>query len=139
MKLIQKIFIKIKDYFTANQGRKIFFYGLLMTFVGFILFALTHSVGIRMFMILGLVAAGVGTLWDSMYSRYFFLKKIRDIQYEHLKSVYEKQEAGEAVEMTPTFTDEEKKYLRRRKWSFVTAIIFKVFLLIALFSLLLGM
>lgn len=138
MKLIQKIFIKIKDYFTANQGRKIFFMGLVATIVGFILFALTRSTGIRMIAMFALITAGVGTLWDTMYSRYLFLKKIRDIQYEHLKSIYDKQEAGETVEMTPTFTDKEKNYLRRRKWSFVLAIIFKVFLLIALFSLLLG-
>lgn len=138
MKLIQKIFIKIKDYFTANQGRKIFFMGLVATIVGFILFALTRSTGIRMIAMFALITAGVGTLWDTMYSRYIFLKKIRDIQYEHLKSIYDKQEAGETVEMTPTFTDKEKNYLRRRKWSFVLVIIFKVFLLIALFSLLLG-
>jgi len=78
-----------------------------------------------------------GTLWDSMQSRVFFLRKIRDIQYDHLKTIYEKQEAGEPVAMTSTFSDDEKKFIRRRKWRFIFEILFKVLLLITLFSLLL--
>ena len=60
------------------------------------------------------------------------------MQYEHLKEITDKQAAGEDVVMTPTFSDEEKSYLRRRKWNFVFAILFKVLLVIALFSLLLS-
>ena len=138
-KFFQNAFTKIKDYFTANTGCKIFFFGLVTTAVCFVLYALTRVQLAYMVTVSALVAAGVGTLWDSMLTRYNFLKRIREIQYEHLKEIYEKQEAGETVEVTATFTDEEKRYIRRRKWGYIFAILFKVGLLIALFSLLLSM
>ena len=152
----QNTFTKIKDYFTANIGRKIFFFGSLATVIGFTIFGIinlslpqlkNHSLYYPLMnlnlvlwyiSLIGLVAAGVGTLWDSMYTRYLFLKKVRDIQYNHLKEIYDKQGAGENVEMTATFSTEEKRYLRRRKWTFIGVILFKLFLVIALFSLLLG-
>jgi len=155
-KFFQNAFTKLKDYFTANVGRKIFFFGTLVMLVGFTLyaclrFALLNSAtwassafidelmfATRMIALLAGVVAGAGTLWDSMYSRYLFLKKIRDIQYEHLKAMHEKESQGEIVDFTPTFSEEEKKYLRRRKWGFVFIILFKVGLVIALFSLLLN-
>lgn len=154
-KFFQNAFTKLKDYFTANSGRKIFFFGTLVMLVGFTLyaclrFALLNSAtesslligevmfATRMIALLAGVVAGAGTLWDSMYSRYLFLKKIRDIQYEHLKAMHEKESQGEIVDFTPTFSEEEKKYLRRRKWGFVFIILFKVGLVIALFSLLLN-
>ena len=136
-KFLQTIFTKIRDYFTANTGRKIFFFGLLVTLISLILYA---AVPFQFFLILGLMAltvAGFGTLWDSMAARYFFLKKIKEIQYDHLKEINDKQTAGEDVAFTPTFSPEEKRYLRRRKWSFVLVIIFKVAVMIGLFSLLL--
>ena len=153
----QNAFTKIKNYFTANTGRKIFFFGGLVATLGLIVLAtlylsLTHlrdhslyfalrelKVGIWYFTLISLVVAGVGTLWDSMYTRYLFLKKVRDMQYNHLKEIYEKQDAGEAVEMTSTFSEDEKKYIRRRKLGFIGIIIFKVAAVIALFSLLLGL
>lgn len=128
---------KIKDYFTANTGRKIFFFGLLLTIFGFILFIFFHIFLVRTAVMLGLVVTGFGTLWDSMYTRYLFLQKVRDMQYQHLKEVYDQQAAGEGVEMTPTFSDEEKRYLRRRRWGFFFIILFKTILLLTLFSLLL--
>ena len=154
-KFFQNAFTKLKDYFTANVGRKIFFFGTLVMLVGFTLYAclrfalLNSTTGsssligevmftTRMIALLAGVVAGAGTLWDSMYSRYLFLKKIRDIQYEHLKAMHEKESQGEIVDFTPTFSEEEKKYLRRRKWGFVFIILFKVGLVIALFSLLLN-
>ena len=138
MKFFQTAFTKIKDYFTANTGRKIFFYGIIATILSFALYSIFHIEMVYMAAVLSLVLAGAGTLWDTMYARYLFLKKIRDMQYEHLKDINEKQLAGEDVAITPTFTDEEKLYLRRRKWGFVFMIIFKVGLVIALFSLLLA-
>lgn len=138
MGTIQKVFTRMKDYFTANVGRKIFFFGVLVTTLVFILYAVLRLYALYFLAVMALIAAGVGTLWDSMYSRYLFLKKIRDIQYEHLKGITDKQAAGEDVMITPTFTDEEKVYLRRRKWNFVLTIIFKLGLVIALFSLLLS-
>ena len=137
MKFIKTAFTKIRDYFTANSGRKIFFFGLLVTTLVFSLYAAARVEFLRVLGLIALLAVGVGTLWDSMYSRYLFLKKIRDMQYEHLKEITDKQAAGEDVPMTSTFSAEEKGYLRRRKWWFVLVIIFKVFLVIALFSLLL--
>ena len=139
MKFLRTAFTKIKDYFTANQGRKIFFFGIVATILIFSLYAITRIPALRMVGILAVLVGGCGTLWDSMYSRYLFLKKIRDIQYEHLKEIADKQAAGEDVAVTATFSDTEKAYLRRRKWGFVMMIIFKVALVIALFSLLLGM
>ncbi len=137
MKFIKTAFTKIRDYFTANSGRKIFFFGILATILIFSLYAIVRTEGLRVVGLFALVGIGVGTLWDSMYSRYLFLKKIRDMQYEHLKEITDKQAAGEDVLMTPTFSDEERGYLRRRKWWFVLVILFKLFLVIALFSLLL--
>ena len=152
----QNAFTKIKDYFTANQGRKIFFWGLVATILTLMIDCVCRVVLIfstdgemqyflaqvifvlRIAEAIALLVAGVGTLWDSMQSRYFFLKKMRDIQYEHLKSIYEKQTAGENVVMTATFSDEENRYLKRKKRAYVWTIIFKVFVVIALFSLLLG-
>lgn len=127
----------MRDYFTANRGRKIFFFGILATTLIFCLYAIVRVDVLRIFCIMALIAIGVGTLWDSMYSRYLFLKKVQEIQYEHLKEIADKQEAGEEVLITPTFSDEEKRYLRFKKTGFVFIIIMKVFLLIALFSLLL--
>lgn len=138
-KIFQNAFTKIKDYFTANTGCKIFFFGLVATAICFVLYGLTRAQFFYMVIIFALVVAGVGTLWDSMLTRYNFLKRIREIQYEHLKETYEKQAAGENVEITATFTDDEKRYIRHRKWGFVITILFKVGLLIALFSLLLSM
>ncbi len=153
----QNTFTKIKNYFTANTGRKIFFFGGLVAFLGFTVYGILrlclphmtdHSlfyalkdlnVGIWYITLISLVVAGVGTLWDSMYTRYLFLKKVRDMQYRHLKEIYEKQDAGEAVELTSTFSEDEKKYLRRRKWGFIGMIFFKLAAVIALFSLLLGL
>ncbi|MBO4823361.1 MAG: hypothetical protein J5580_02225 [Clostridia bacterium] len=138
MKFIKTAFSKIRDYFTANQGRKIFFWGIIASVLIFTIYFVTQ---ISVFRVLGIVAIlmmGMGTLWDSMYSRYLFLKKIRDIQYEHLKEIADKQAAGENVVITATFSDEEKSYLRRRKWWFILMILFKVILVIALFSLLLA-
>ena len=137
MKFIRIAYTRIKDYFTANQGRKIFFLGLLATLLMFGLYRILGFEFFRMIGLLSLLGAGFGTLWDSMYSRYLFLKKIRDMQYEHLKEIYDKQDAGESVAFTPTFSDEEKRYLRRRKIMFILIILFKVGLVIALFSLLL--
>ncbi len=137
MKFLNTAFTKIRDYFTANQGRKIFFFGIVSTILVFILYSITRISGLRAVLIFMVLIGGVGTLWDSMYTRYQFLKKVRDMQYEHLKDIADKQETGEDVVITPTFTDSEKKYLRRRKWNFVLVIMLKVFLIIALFPLLL--
>lgn len=126
----------MKDYFTANVGRKIFFFGLVATILNFILYALAHLSFFYALVLFALLVTGVGTLWDSMLTRYEFLKKIREIQYDHLKDITDRQAAGENIVLTPTFTDEEKRYLRRRKWWFVLIIMFKVGLVIALFSLL---
>lgn len=152
----QNTFTKIKDYFTANNGRKIFFFGILFGLTSLVLYTVVRLIlpqlvgqslyyalaylktGLWYIILICLVVAGIGTLWDSMYTRYLFLKKIRDMQYTHLKEVYEKQEAGESVEMTATFSEEETKYLRRRKWGFIFIIMFKLLFVIALFSLLLG-
>lgn len=138
MKFIRTVFTKIKDYFTTNIGRKIFFFGLIATALCFIVYRILDVQFFYIAAIFALAVAGIGTLWDSMYSRYLFLKKIREIQYTHLKEIADKQEAGESVAITPTFTDDEKRYLRRRKWTFVMMILFKVGLVIALFSLLLS-
>lgn len=137
-RFIQNTFTKIVDYFTANTGRKIFFWGSVVALLSFILALVLRIPAIRTLAMLAIIVAGIGTLWDSMQARYNFLKKVRDIQYEHLKTIHEKQMAGEAVEMTSTFSEQEKKYLRRRKWGFVFVILFKVGLVIALFSLLLA-
>ena len=152
-KFIQNTFTKIRDYFTANIGRKIFFWGLFSMVLCFTIWGVCRLVfpvldsgaqkfvwsvaQIARFMAMGamFVMAG-GTLWDSMQSRVYFLKKIRDIQYDHIQTIYEKQQAGEAVEMTSTFTLEEKKYIRRRKWKFIFVILFKVLIVMVLFSLL---
>ncbi len=138
-KFFQNAFTKIKDYFTANTGCKIFFFGLVATALCLCLYALTRVQFAYMAAIFALVVAGIGTLWDSMLTRYNFLKRVREIQYEHLKEAYDRQVAGENVEITPAFTDDEKRYIRRRKWGYVFTILFKVGLLIALFSLLLSM
>lgn len=136
---IQNVFTKIKNYFTANLGRKIFFYGLILSLVSIVLYLIIRVAMMRILITLSFVVAGFGTLWDSMYTRYLFLKKIREIQFNHLSDLHSRQEAGEDVVITATFSPEEKKYLRRRKWGFVFIILFKVVLLIALFSLLLRM
>lgn len=138
MEFIKTAFTKIRDYFTANTGRKIFFFGIISTTLFFLLYGVFRFEFLYVIAMLALAVTGIGTLWDSMYSRYLFLKKVRDMQYEHLKEITDKQAAGENVVMTPTFSDEEKSYLRRRKWNFVFAILFKVLLVIALFSLLLS-
>ena len=138
MEFIKTAFTKIRDYFTANTGRKIFFFGIIVTTLIFLLYGVFRFEFLYVIAMLALAVTGIGTLWDSMYSRYLFLKKVRDMQYEHLKEISDKQAAGEDVVMTPTFSDEEKSYLRRRKWNFVFAILFKVLLVIALFSLLLS-
>ena len=138
-RFFQNAFTKLKDYFTANLGCKIFFYGLITTTLFFILYAFTHLQLLYIAGVLALVVTGAGTLWDSMQKRTYFLKKVRDMQYEHLKTIHEKQSVGEEVAMTPTFTDEEARYIRRRKWGFILIILFKVGLMIALFSLLLSM
>ena len=146
----------MKDYFTANQGRKIFFWGLFAMTVALLMqggillaklpvtdyetreFLEACAKFLRYVIIIALLFVSVGTMWDSMQSNYYFRKKVAEMQYNHLKEVYEKQEAGENVVMTPAFNDDEKKYLRRKKWWFVLVIIFKAFLVIALFSLLLA-
>ena len=155
-KFFQNAFTKLKDYFTANSGRKIFFFGGLTALIGLISYiaidlCLPGLKGDSLYfplqefnhtlwylVLIGFVVAAVGTLWDTMYTRYLFLKKVRDMQYEHVKAIYDQQDAGEFVEMTPTFSGEEKKYLQRRKWNFVLIILFKLGIVIALFSLLLG-
>lgn len=139
MQFFQNLFTKIDDYFTANQGRKIFFYGIIATAVSFTLYVCFYFQFFYVLSMFSLVVLAVGTLWDSMYTRYLFLKKIQELQYNHLKEITDKQSAGENVVMTPTFTEDEKRYLRRRKWIFVMVIFFKVALVIALFSLLLHM
>ena len=138
MKFYQTAFTKIRDYFTANSGRKIFFFGLIAALLSFALMLFLQLRILIVVVVLALTVAGFGTLWDSMYSRYLFLKKIREMQYDHLKTIYDQQTAGEDVVVTPTFTDDEKRYLRRRKWGFVFVILFKAGLVIALFSLLLS-
>ena len=136
MKFFRVVFTKMKDYFTANLGRKIFFYGLVATILNLIFYALFRLSFFYALVLFALLVTGVGTLWDSMLTRYEFLKKVREIQYNHLKDITDRQAAGENIVLTPTFTDEEKRYLRRRKWWFVLIILFKVGLVIALFSLL---
>ena len=138
MNWLRTAFTKVKDYFTANLGRKIFFFGIIATIFGFVLYTCFHIFLVRTLAVLGLVVAGAGTLWDSMLERYVFLQKVRDLQYAHLKETYDKQAAGEDVVMTPTFSDEEARYVRRRQWGFVFTIIFKAGVVLALFSLLLS-
>ena len=150
----QNNFTKIKDYFTANMGRKIFFWGLIIAIFGFIVFGVCRlalpTISDSFYFVvvqlinavwvltkIAMVVAGVGTLWDSMDARVQFLKKVKEIQYNHLKTIHEKQQAGESVEMTATFSDKEKRYLSGRKWSFIFIILLKVCIVIALFSLLL--
>ena len=88
-------FTKIKDYFTANTGRKIFFFGLMFATFVFIVFLGLRLILInngssqffvireilsylRYFLLLAFAVAGVGTLWDSMQSRVYFLKKVQE-------------------------------------------------------------
>ena len=124
---MKKIFTKVKDYFTANACRKVFFLGLVLALVMFILFWTTGRLVVFSWgaMTAALVAM-VASMIDSMQARVHFARQVKAMQYEHLQNLYAQQQAGAAVVLTPTFTPAEKKYLNRKKWGFVVAILLKL-------------
>lgn len=132
---MRKIFTKIKDYFTANSCRKIFFFGLVL---GLLIFFANVFIGLYALQVLGalccIVAVGA-SLVDSMQVRVVFLRQIKQMQYDHLQEIFDQQQAGKDVPVTPTFTDAEKKYLKRKKWAYVGAIFLKLAFVICLFFL----
>lgn len=124
---MKKIFTKVKDYFTANYCRKIFFFGVIFALVTLILYLVTDYLAAFLYIaMLSALIAMVASMIDSMQARRVFLNKIKEMQYEHLQTIYNQQQAGQAVALTPTFTPEESKYLRRKKWEFVLAILLKL-------------
>lgn len=132
---MKKIFTKIKDYFTANNCRKIFFFGLLF---GLLIFLVNILVKLAALRILGalccLVALGASMV-DSMQARVVFLRQVKQMQYDHLQEIFDQQQSGQNVPVTPTFSDAEKKYIKRKKWAYTGAILFKLAFVISLFFL----
>lgn len=124
---MKKIFTKVKDYFTANPCRKVFFFGAVLALVMLILYWVTgfNVAFLWVTMVCALVAL-IASMIDSMQARMVFVRQVKAMQYDHLQNLYEQQQAGQAVVMTSAFTPEEKKYIRRKKWEFVLAIILKL-------------
>ena len=124
---MKKIFTKVKDYFTANACRKVFFLGLVFALVLFILYlAVGYFAPLLWVSMFAALVALIASMIDSMQARRVFLRQVKAMQYDHLQAVYQQQQAGQAAVMTPTFTPEESKYLRRKKWEFVLTILLKL-------------
>lgn len=122
---MKKIFTKVWEYFTASACRKVFFLGVLATVVSLILYVTTGVAALGMLtMLFGAVTAGT-TMVDSMQARITFVRQVKAMQYEHLQKIYEQQQAGQAVAVTGTFTPDETKYIRRKKWSYLVLILLK--------------
>ena len=66
MEFIKTAFTKIRDYFTANTGRKIFFFGIIATTLIFLLYGVFRFEFLYVIAMLTLAVTGSGTLWDSM-------------------------------------------------------------------------
>lgn len=133
---MKKIFTKIKHYFTANPCRKIFFLGLLLALLLYGSNIFFQATSLKMLGLLCLIVAIGASLVDTMLARTTFVRKVKEMQYEHLQEVFEKQQAGEAVPVTTTFSPSEKKYIKRKKWAFIGLIVLKMIILLCLFPLL---
>ena len=137
---MKKIFTKVKDYFTVNACRKVFFVGAVFALVMLILYLTTGYLEAFLWLTLvSVLVAMVTSMIDSMQSRTVFVRQVKAMQYEHLQTIYQQQQAGQTVAMTSAFTPEEKKYIKRKKWEFVLAIIFKLALCLALISGMIGL
>lgn len=133
-----KIFTKLKDYFTANVCRKIFF---MATVIGLLIYAANLVVDrgeLNTFGTICLLIAIVMSMVDTMIVRRHFLLKVKEMQYAHLDEINRLQQAGQPVEITPTFSPQEKRFLRHKRWGFIAVILLKLGLVFALISLLLA-
>lgn len=106
-----------------------------------LIFIFNYFVGFVAFRALGVLActvALVATLIDSMQGYRAFARRVKQMQYDHLQEIFDQQEAGQDVAVTPTFSPAEKKYIKQKKWSQIGFIIIKLFFVIGLFFLLLS-
>ena len=134
---MKKIFTKVKDYFTANACRKVFFLGTVLALVMLILFWATGLIAAFIWVAtVSALVALIASMVDSMQARTAFIRQVKAMQYDHLQTIYQQQQAGQAVAVTPTFSPEEKKYIKRKKWEFVLAIILKLAFCLVFISLL---
>lgn len=133
-----KFFTKIKDYFTANVCRKIFF---MAAVIGVLLYIGSFAFGEMMLQTFGticLLIAMIMSMVDTMIVRRHFLLKVKEMQYAHLDKINQMQQAGQSVEITSTFSPQEKRFLRRKRFGFLAVILLKLGLVLALISLLLA-
>ncbi len=132
---MKKIFTKVKDYFTANACRKVFFCGLLITTVTLVLYLLLGRLtALRLLTVMFAVVTTGASMVDSMRARMVFVRQVKAMQYEHVQKLYAQQQAGQAVTMTATFSHDEAKYIRRKKWGFVAVILLKLGFCLAFIS-----
>ena len=126
----------MKDYFTVNSYRKIFFIGLILGLVLSVWGSVASVWALRMAGALVLAMALIASVADSFQQYNYFNQQVKAMQMEHIQHIVEQQEAGADISMTPTFSPVEKKYIRKRRWGFVGQIILKLSLIIIIFSLL---
>lgn len=135
---MKQFFNRMKDYFTVNIYRKIFFIGMIL---GILLVAWGGVAGVwalRMSGSMVLAMALIASIVDTFQQYGYFNQQVKAMQMEHIQHIVEQQEAGAAVFMTPTFSHAEKKYIRNRRWGYLGKIILKIALIIIIFSLLVG-
>ena len=137
---MKKIFTKVKDYITATACRKVFFFGIIFTLVMLTLYLTTGYLDVFLWATLAGALVTVGaSMVDSMQMRITFIRRVKAMQYDHVQTLYAKQQAGEAVTMTSAFSHEERKYIRRKKWEFVLAIILKLAFCLVFLSVMAGL
>jgi hypothetical protein len=126
----------IKDYFTANIYRKIFFFCMGISIVLAVISAFVAQEIMLLTSAAVLVIAITGSLIESMTDRVEFCRRVVDIQREHYEKVIKSGEDKSPEGIPATFTVDEYNYVKKKKRNFVLWILFKAALILILFTLL---
>jgi 5-bromo-4-chloroindolyl phosphate hydrolysis protein len=130
------VIIRIKDYFTANIYRKVFFSCFGLSIICAIITAFTAAEFMLSVSVVLLITAIFGSLIDTMLSRVDFNRRVVDIQRKHYEKIIQNGEDKNGGEIPSTFTADEYNYIKKKKINHVLMIMLKTSLILILFVLL---
>lgn len=120
------IFRRTYEYFVQTKVHKVFFFSVIILIILYFLFKQVALIGL-------IVVLGI-TIFDDMHNYNYFQKTVYDMKKQHFQKVMDRNPDGAEMELllNPVFTEDEKAYLKRKKWFFILTILGKTLIIISI-------
>ncbi|MDR0383862.1 MAG: hypothetical protein LBH47_00875 [Christensenellaceae bacterium] len=109
-----------------TKVHKVFFFSVIILIILYFLFKQVALIGL-------IVVLGI-TIFDDMHNYNYFQKTVYDMKKQHFQKVMDRNPDGAEMELllNPVFTEDEKAYLKRKKWFFILTILGKTLIIISI-------